>query len=139
MYSRVLEAVVLGSQVMLAACGTYSAAAPGISPDEARALVAGYYWQPRAQPSSYTPEHLDALLRRSGDPALDGEYAEAQASRLAVALASVGDKKFAEALSSQSTEVKRMVGLFISPLWTRYGLHYPRTQAVLQKTHLTNR
>ena len=136
MYSRVLEAVVLGSQVMLAACGTYSAAPPGISPDETRALVAGYYWQPRAQPSSYTPEQLDALLRRSGDPTLDGEYAEAQASRLAVALVSVGDKKFAEALSRQSTEVKRMVGLFISPLWTRYGLHYPRTQAVLQEKYI---
>jgi hypothetical protein len=134
MYSRVLRlSMALASQITLGSCSTYGAAASGISPDEMRVLVAGYYWHTDAQLPTYTHEQLDQLLRRSDDPTLDGEYAEAQASRLAVALAAVGDEQFAAALSHQPARVQRSVAFFISALWTHYGLHYPRTEVVCQK------
>src|SRR5262245_37885766 len=134
MYSHgIMSAVLLSGTVVVAGCATHDAAAPGISSQEMRVLVSDYYWQPNMPAPRYTSNQLDALLRASADPTLDGERSEAQTSRLVVALASVGDERFAEALSLQSVRVKHMVAFFISVLWKRDGLHYPRTEAVLQK------
>jgi hypothetical protein len=127
-----ISALVSGT-VAVASCATYDTAAPGITAEEMSVLVSEYCWQPNAQPPHYTSEGLDALLRASADPTLDGARSEAQTSRLAVALAAVGDQRFAEALSQQSYRVKHMVAFFISDLWKRHGFHYPRTEAVLQK------
>ena len=81
---------------------------------------------------TYTTEQLDALLRRSADPTLDGEYAEGQTSAVVWALASVGDDRFSRAIGRQPEEVKRAVARDVVALWRRYGLHYPKTQRVLQ-------
>ncbi|HEU5245750.1 MAG TPA: hypothetical protein VFU09_01535 [Candidatus Udaeobacter sp.] len=104
-----------------------NAAASGISAEEMHVLVGNYYWKRDLSAPSYTSAQPDMLLRASANPTLDGERAEAQTSRLAVALACVGDEKFAEALSRQSDRVKHMVAFFISTLWTRFDLRYPRT------------
>jgi len=132
-YSRVLQlSTALASQIMLAACSTYSATAPGISPNEMRVLVAEYYWQPERKPFTYTPEQLDRLLRRSADPSLDGEYAEGQTASVVWALVFVGDDRFSHAVAREPEEVKRAVARDVSDLWRRHGLRYPKTQRVLQ-------
>ena len=95
MYSRILvAAVAVTSLTALAACATHDAGAPRISDQEMRVLVSDYYWQRDLPVPRYTSEQLDELLRASADPTLDGERAESQASRVAVALVSVGDERF---------------------------------------------
>ena len=95
-------------------------------------LVSDYYWKRDSRAPTYSAAQLDALLRASADPTLDGARAEMQASRVVVALASIGDDLFSQALMRQSTPVKRAVAREIVYLWSRDGLHYPKTQAVLQ-------
>jgi len=108
MYSRVLQlSTAVASQIMLAACSTYSPAAPGISPNEMRVLVAEYYWQPDRKPFTYTPEQLDRLLRRSADPSLDGEYAEGQTASVVWALVFVGDPARAQDLPRGARDLER--------------------------------
>jgi hypothetical protein len=132
-YSRVLQlSTALAAQIMLSACSTYSTAAPDISPNEMRVLVAQYYWQPDRKPFTYTSEQLDRLLRRSADPTLDGEYAEAQTASVVWALVFVGDERFSQAVAREPDEVKRAVARDVENLWRRHGLHYPKTQRVLQ-------
>ncbi len=97
-----------------------------------RVIVAQYYWPAGHKPFTYTIEQLDALLRRSADPTLDGEYAEAQISAVVWALVSVGDDTFGQAVGRQPASVKRAVARDVSELWRRYGLHYPKTERVLQ-------
>ena len=134
MYLRVIRiAIVVTNAAALVGCATRDAPAPGISAAEMQVLVSDYYWKRDLRTPAYSAAQLDALLRASADPTLDGARSEAQTTRLVVALASVGDQTFAAALSHQSKRVKHMVGFFISGLWTRHGLHYPQTQAVLQK------
>ena len=134
MYSHIINiAVVVINAVALVGCATHDAAAPGLSAAEMRVLVSDHYWNRDLPTPTYSAAQLDALLRASADPTLDGERSEAQTTRLVVALASVGDQKFAEALSRQSKRVKHMVGFFISGFLTRHNLRYPRTQLVLQK------
>ena len=133
MYSRVAKAVlVVTGSVALAGQPTHDPAAPGISPDEMQVLVSVYYWRRDLHAPKYTSEQLDLLLRASADPTLDGERAESQASRVAVALASVGDDRFSRALSRQPAGVKRAVARELHYMWTRYQMHYPKTQRVLQ-------
>ena len=133
MYSRIAKSllVVTGS-VALAGNPTLDPAAPGISPDEIQVLTSVYYWQRELHAPKYTLEQLDRLLRASADPTLDGERAESQASRVAVALASVGDDRFSQALSPQGASVKRAVAGFIHYMWTQYHMHYPKTERVLK-------
>jgi len=107
-------------------------AAPGISPKEMQVLISVYYWQRDMPAPKYTSEELDRLLRASADPTLDGERAESQASRVAVALASVGDDRFSQALSRQLASVKRGVAREIRYLRTNHGLYYPKTEALLR-------
>ena len=119
----------------LAGCAGLSSSAesqPGFSAHERHALAETFYWRPEQPTPRYDSERLDALLRRSTDPTLDGERAEEQTSALALALTAAGDDAFAGALARQSTAVRRAVARSgISYLWTRYGLLYPRTQAML--------
>jgi len=132
-YSRVLQPILAAAlQILLASCSTYFAAASGISPDEIRVLVSTYYWQPGQKPFTYTAEQLDALLRRSTDPTLDGDTAEGETAALVWALATVGDGIFSQALARQSEAVKRAVARDVSYLWTHFKLHYPKTERVLQ-------
>jgi hypothetical protein len=132
-YSRIIQIVVgVASTAAFAGCATREAAAPGISSDEMRVLVSDYYWKRDLPEPKYTAAQLDALLRASADPTLDGARAEMQASRVAVALASVGDAAFSQALMRQSVSVKRAVAREIVYLWSRHSLHYPKTQALLQ-------
>ena len=132
MYSHIINlALIVTNTAVLVGCATCDVAAPGISPAEMQVLVSDYYWKRDLPAPTYSAAQLDALLRASADPTLDGARSEAQMTRLVVAIASVGDQKFAEALSRQPKRVKHMVGFFISGLWTRHDLHYPRTQAVL--------
>ena len=140
MYSRIAKflLVVTGS-VALAGNPTLDPAAPGISRDELQVLTSVYYWRRELHAPKYTSEQLDRLLRASADPTLDGERAESQASRVAVALASVGDDRFSQALSPQGASVKRAVAGFIHYMWTQYHMHYPKTERVLKAIHLTNR
>ena len=72
------------------------------------------------------------MLHRSADPTLDGEYAESQMSAVVWALATVGDDTFSEAVARQPDAVKCAVARDLANLWNRYGLHYPKTQSVLQ-------
>jgi len=132
-YSRIAKSllVVTGS-VALAGKPTHDPAAPGISPDEMQVLISVYYWQRDLHAPKYTSEQLDRLLRASADPTLDGERAESQASRVAVALASVGDDRFSEALSRHPASVKRAVARDIHYMWKRYHMHYPKTERALQ-------
>ena len=95
-------------------------------------LISVYYWQRDLPAPKYTSEQLDLLLRTSADPTLDGGRAESQASRVAVALASVGDDRFSQALSRQPGNLQRAVAREIHYLWTRYHMHYPKTERVLQ-------
>ena len=131
MYSRIVHLTCLAATAF-GSCSTYTAAAPGISPAEERVLEASYYWHRGQKPFTYTPEQLDHLLRRSADATLDGERAESQTSAVVWALATVGDDAFSQAVRRQSEAVKRAVGRDIEDLWRRYGLHYPKTESVLQ-------
>ena len=133
MYSRLYQFITAAAlSSVLASCGTYIAAAPGISPDESRALVADYYWQALPRSPQYTRQQLVQLLQASDNPTLDGEGAEAQMSRVVVALAAAGDDVFSQVLASQSESVKRAVAREVSSLWQRFGLHYPKTERVLR-------
>jgi len=133
MYSRIAKflLVVTGS-VALAGNPTLDPAAPGISRDELQVLTSVYYWRRELHAPKYTSEQLDRLLRASADPTLDGERAESQASRVAVALASLGDDRFSQALSPLGASVKRAVAGFIHYMWTQYHMHYPKTERVLK-------
>src|SRR5215471_5361902 len=127
MYSHIAKFVLVVTPcVALAGEPTHDPAAPGISPDEMQVLISVYYWQRDLQAPKYTSEQLDRLLHASADPMLDGERAESQASRVAVALASMGDDRFSQALSRQSASVKRAVAREIHYMWTRYHMHYPK-------------
>jgi hypothetical protein len=133
MYSRsFVAAMAVASLAALAACVTHDGAAPRVSQQEMQVLVSDYYWHRNLPLPHYSPEQLDQLLRASADPTLDGERAESQASRVAVALASVGDDSFSQALSHQPASVKRAVAREIHYMWTQHHLHYPKTQRVLQ-------
>ena len=61
-----------------------------------------------------------------------GRDAEAQASRVAVALTSVGDRRFSEAILRQSDTVKQAVAREVMYLWTRHKLDYPLTVRALR-------
>jgi hypothetical protein len=133
MHSRIAKLVlVVTASVAMAGKPTHDPAPPGISPDEMQVLISVYYWQRDLPAPNYTSEQLDQLLRASADPTLDGERAESQASRVAVALASVGDERFSQALSHQPGSVKHAVAREIHYMWTEHHLHYPKTQRVLQ-------
>ena len=99
---------------------------------ETEALAKTFYWKPEFPTPSYSENALDALLASSADPTLDGESAELQSSAVAVALAVVGDERFALSLSRQTKSVRDAVARDISPLWMCYGLNYPRAQSLLE-------
>ena len=131
MKTRWLGGIVVIS--MLCSCGTESDAAAGISSREMRALETTYYWKPEDTPPKYAAGELETLMDRSTDPTLDGEYAEGQASALAVALATVGDELFAKTLATRNRDVQAAVIRYIDYMWTHYKLRYPRTQAIARK------
>lgn len=116
----------------LLGCATRDVAAPGINVQEMQVLIADYYWHAGTPPPRYTSEQLDALLRCSADPTLDGGNAEQQASRVAVALAVAGDEQFSQVLVHQPQNVRRAVAHEIRYLWTNHHLHYPKTEALLR-------
>jgi len=135
MYSRFfLYPVAVSILSALAGCATQDVAAPGISPKEMNVLVSSYYYQVVPHEPRYTSEQLDELFRASDNPTLDGEAAELQTARVTIALASVGDERFSQALSRHSARIKRAVARDIQHMWTLYHLHYPKTERVLQHT-----
>lgn len=109
------------------------AAARGISPQEARVLAQYFYYSPKYATPFYTREQLALRLHKSADTTLDGESPQAQMSSVAIALASAGDDHFADVLSRESDDVQRAVYRDISPLWTDFGLRYPKTEALLNR------
>ena len=133
MYSRIfLSAVVVSVLNTFSGCATQDVAAPGISSKEMNVLVSNYYYQVVPHEQRYTSEQLNELFRASDNPTLDGEAAELQTARVAIALASVGDERFSQALSHHSASIKRAVARHIQHMWTLYHLHYPKTERVLQ-------
>jgi hypothetical protein len=66
-------------------------------------------------------------------PELDGEGAEMQTSRMALALAEVGDDRFSAVLMRQTSEVQEEVTDSISNMWRHYQLDYPKTRAIHAK------
>ena len=132
---RFFLAVALVSLV-LPGCVTseLSAANPGFSRREIHALVKTYDWKsddPDDPARSYSDHELSELLNGLVYPSPEGEFAPA--APVAVALAAVGDERFALALSKQPRAVQRDVFEIISCLWTYYGLRYPKTQKLLHK------
>lgn len=111
------------------------ASRPGISRREAQVLRHSYVWfgqLPSGKSPHYTGEELASLFAESADPTLAGERAESHTYALALALAAVGDDRFATALSRQPTAIQQPVLRDVSPLWLKGGLHYPRTEALLK-------
>src|SRR5438046_7123481 len=120
MYSRMLVvAAAVTSLDALAACAAHDASAPRISDQEMQVLVSDYYWQRDLPVPRYTSEQLDELLRASADPTLDGERAESQASRGAVALGSVGEERCSQALAHQAGSGKRATARESDDMWRR--------------------
>jgi hypothetical protein len=133
MYSRIfLSAVVVSVLNTFSGCATQDVAAPGISSKEMNVLVSNYYYQVVPHEQRYTSEQLNELFRASDNPTLDGEAAELQTARVAIALASVGDERFSQAFSHHSASIKQAVARNIEHMWTLYHLYYPKTQRVLR-------
>ena len=116
--------------VLLSACAPITDSAVGISKAEMVALKENYYWKEDYAPPTFGPGELEALMDRSADPTLDGEYAEGQSSAVAVALATVGDERFATTLATRSREVQVAVIRSVSYMWTHYRLDHPQTQVI---------
>jgi hypothetical protein len=116
--------------VVLSSCAPITDRAIGISKAEMAALKVNHYWKEDYKPPTFGPGELEALMDRSTDPTLDGEYGEVQSSDVAVALATVGDERFAKALTTRSREVQVAVIRSVSYMWIDYRLHYPQTQAI---------
>ncbi len=106
---------------------------PGINPAEAAALTENYYWHTGNPKAVDDDAGLEALMRRSTNPKLDGEGAEMQTSTMALALAEVGDDRFSAVLSRQTPEVQKEVTDSISNMWRHYKLDYPKTRAIHAK------
>lgn len=116
--------------VLLSSCAPITDKAAGISKAEMAALKENYYWKEDYAPLTFGPGGLEALMDRSADPTLDGEYAEGQWSVVAAALATVGDERFANTLATRSREVQVAVIGSVRYMWTHYQLHHPQTQAI---------
>ena len=78
----------------------------GISNAEMNALTENFYWKQEYEIPTYGQGELEKLMDRSADPTLDGEYSEGQTTAILVALATVGDERFAETLATRSHEVQ---------------------------------
>jgi hypothetical protein len=123
----------VAAPLILQGCSAFDvqAARSGISHRESRALTEAFYFGQYSRTPSFTEQSLNALLASIRDTR-NAELGEGQASLAAIALAVVGDDRFARALSNQPVAVRRIVGRDISYLWTHYKLRYPHTQALLQ-------
>lgn len=75
--------------IALAGCAGAPDAAPGISKREMQMLQLTY-WKPGFGVPNHDKASLESLMDKSVDAKLDGEYAEAQWTRLRVALAASG-------------------------------------------------
>jgi hypothetical protein len=107
--------------------------AVGISKAEMKALTENFYWEREYEVPTYGPGELEKLMDRSADPTLDGEYAEGQTTAILVALANVGDKRFAATLATRSHEVQVAVLGSCRFMWRTYPLSHPKTQAIAAK------
>lgn len=119
--------------VLLSSCTSITDRAIGISSAEMAALKENYYWKDEYKSPTFGSGELEALMDRSADPTLDGEYAEGQSSDVAVALATVGDEHFSATLVTRSREVQVAVIRDLRYMWTHYGLHHPKTQAIAKR------
>ncbi len=115
---------------LLTSCASTTDGAKGINKREMHALEENYYWKSGYSPPQFAKGDLERLMDRSADPTLDGEYAEGQASSVAVALATVGDEHFASTLATRSEEAQSAVIGDVSYMWRHYNLRYPMTQAI---------
>ena len=120
----------LSSCLSVVACSSVPDAAPQLNEAERKALQQTYYWTSTEGHSSHTDESLAKLMDKSTDPGLDGEYATGHSSALVLALADLGDHKFATILRTRSSEVRESVGYFISSAWEYNRLEYPETMAI---------
>ncbi|MEO5716253.1 MAG: hypothetical protein ABIT37_22425 [Luteolibacter sp.] len=121
--------------ILLASCALppHDDARPGINRAEAAALKENYYWRPGDPTAVGDDASLEALMRRSINPGLDGEGAELQISRVAVALAEVGDDRFCAVLSRQEPAEQKEVTDSICYMWRHYELRYPKTRVIHAK------
>ena len=119
--------------VLLSSCAQMTDGSSGISKAEMNALKENYYWEEGDIPPSFGPGELERRMDRSADPSLDGERAEGQSSAVAAALATVGDERFSATLATRSREVQAAVIGDVRYMWTHYGLHHPKTQAIATK------
>ena len=132
MYPRIIIALCLATVVARIAAAAVDDAAPGINRNEMRVLVTYYHWSRDAAVPSYTRSQLAQLFRASADSTTPGFGSDAQASRLAVALASAGVETFANALARQPEAIRHAVACYLTDLWFPYGLHYPKTKELLR-------
>jgi hypothetical protein len=125
--------VILFALTFLPSCAPIKDAAAGISKAEMKALTENFYWKQEYEIPTYGPGELEKLMDRSADPTLDGEYAEGQTTAILVALATVGDERFAATLATRSHEVQVAVLGSCRFMWRTYPLDHPKTQAIAEK------
>ena len=125
-----LQLVFLPSLTVLSSCASIKDGAPGISNAEMNALTENFYWKQEYEIPTYGQGELEKLMDRSADPTLDGEYSEGQTTAILVALATVGDERFAETLATRSHEVQGAVLRSCRFMWRTYPLDHPKAQAI---------
>ena len=131
--------VIVIALTCLPSCAPIKDGAAGVSNAEMRALTENFYWKQEYEVPTYGPGELAKLMDRSADPTLDGEYAEGQTTAILVALATVGDERFAATLATRSHEVQISVLGSCSFMWRTYPIDHPKTQAIAAKIEGTHK
>ena len=108
-------------------------AAPGLNSREQEELARSYYWTFGSEVSEYSDEDLVALMEGALRPGMDGAVSEGYMSSLMVALAAVGDLRFAQILAQRSPLVQRKVARYVESAWSFSGLTYPHTRELCER------
>lgn len=104
----------------------------GINDEEKESLTSIYSRSDTEIEQMWTNEGLAHLMRQSLAPHLTGSESEPQSARLATALTSVGDERFASILAQQDSQVIKRVGYAVAPLWVKGRHDYPLTRKLYQ-------
>ena len=117
---------------ILASCSSIPDSSPGINVAERKILETYYYYKHSDHHSpSFDDEELAKLMDKSTDSTLDGAYAEAHSSSIALALAFVGDERFASVLSTRAPDVRYAVCNRVALTLKHSSLKYPKAEALL--------